>query len=54
MLKLIPDHLEIKSMCKNAVGKLPFVTKYIFDRYNIKKSCDKVILKSGGILGFVP
>ena len=45
MLRFVPDHLKIKKMCKNGVEKLPFVIKYV---------PDKVILKNGKLLGFIP
>ena len=32
MLRFIPDHLKTKKMCKHAVKKLPFVTRYVPDR----------------------
>ena len=41
-------------MCKNAVKKLPFVIKYVSDRYQIKGMCNKVIVENGGMLEFVP
>ena len=31
MLKLVPDHLKTKSMCKNPARKLPFVITYVPD-----------------------
>ena len=39
-------------MCKNAVKKLPFVIKYVSDRYHIKGMCNKVIVENGGMLEF--
>ena len=32
-------------MCKNAVKKLPFVVRYVPDRYKFQELCDKVILE---------
>ena len=29
MIRFIPYHHKTKSMCKNAVRKLPFVTRYV-------------------------
>ena len=29
MLKIIPDYLKTKKMCKNVVEKLPFVIRYV-------------------------
>ena len=34
MLRFVPDHLETKKMCKNAVKKLLFVITYVPDRYS--------------------
>ena len=31
MLRLVPDHLKSKKMCKYAVKKLSFVIRYILD-----------------------
>ena len=31
MLRLIPDHLKTKKMCKDAVKKLPFIIGYVTD-----------------------
>ena len=31
MLKLVPDHLKTKKMCKHAVKKLCFIIKYVLD-----------------------
>ena len=41
-------------MCKNAVKKLLFVMRYVPDQYKTQEMRDKVILKNGGILIFVP
>ena len=32
MLKLIPDHLKTKKMCKHAVKRLPVVIRYVSDQ----------------------
>ena len=53
MLKLIPDYLKIKAMCKNAVRKLPLVTISVSDRCKTQEMCDKVILEHGGLLRFI-
>ena len=37
-------------MCKNAVKKLPFVTKQILAQYKTQEMCDKVILENGRTL----
>ena len=45
MLEFVPDHLT--KMCKHAVKKLPFLIKYVPDRYKTQqRNCDKVILKN--------
>ena len=33
MLKIIPDHLKTKKMCKNAVKKLSLEIRYIPQQY---------------------
>ena len=33
MLKLVPDHLKTKNMCKHAVKELAFVIRYIPNQY---------------------
>ena len=54
MLTFIPDHLNTKKMCKNAVKKLPFVIKYVPDQYKSKEMYHKFFIVNGGILGFIP
>ena len=44
MLKIAPDHLKTKKMCKHAVKKLLSVIRYIPDRYKTQEMCDKAIL----------
>ena len=41
-------------MCKHPAKKLPFVLRYISDRYKTQHICDTVILENGGRLEFVP
>ena len=41
-------------MCNHAVKKLPFLIRYVSNRYKTKKMCNKAILKSGGTLESVP
>ena len=41
MLKCGPYHLKTKKMCKNAVKKLPSVTRYVSDRYKTQQIRDK-------------
>ena len=54
MLKFVPYHLKTKKMCKNAVTKLPSVTRYVSDRYMTQQMCDKGILENSGTLESVP
>ena len=54
MLRLVPDHLTIKTMYKNTVKKLPFIIKYVPDRYKTKEMCNKVILENFAKLGSIP
>ena len=37
-------------MCKHADKKLPFVIKYIPDRYKTQQMCNNAILENGGTL----
>ena len=32
-LKFVSDHLKTKTMCKHAVKKIPFLIRYVPDRY---------------------
>ena len=54
MLKLVPYNLKTKRMCKHAVRKLPFVIRYVPDRYNTQQMFHKAALKNGGTLESVP
>ena len=55
MLRLAPDHLKTKKMCKNAVKKFLLVIKHVpEDRYKTKEVCEKVIIKYCGTIGFTP
>ena len=47
MLKLIPDYLKTKTMCKNTVEKLSFVIICVPDQYKTQEMCEKVILDNG-------
>ena len=33
MPRFVPDHLGTKKTCKDAVKKLPFIIRYVADRY---------------------
>ena len=56
MLRLVPDHLKTKKkkMCKHAVKKLPFVIRYILDRFKTQHMCNKAISENGRTLESVP
>ena len=54
MLKFVPYHLKSKKMRKNAVKKLPSVTRYVSDWYMTQQMCDKGILENSGTLESVP
>ena len=43
--ELLNDALDHRKMCKNEVEKLPFLIKYVPDRYKTQQMCYKVILK---------
>ena len=49
-LKIVPDHLKTKNMCKHTVKILPFVIGYAPDRYKTQKISDEEILENGGTL----
>ena len=53
IFKLIPDHLKTKTMCKHAVGKLPF-ERYNTYQYKTQKMCNKLVLQNGRTLQSVP
>ena len=53
MLKFVPDHLQTK-MYKHVVKKLPYLLRYLLDRYKTHQMCDKAILENGGRLKSVP
>ena len=55
MLRLVPDHLKTRNMCKTAIKKLPFFIKYVPDRCKTQRMCRrKVITENGGMLMFIP
>ena len=53
ILRLVPDHLKTKMMCRHAVKKLLFLVKFFPDRYKTQGTRDKVILENGGMLMFI-
>ena len=54
MLKFVPDHLKTKIICKHAVKKLPFLTRYVSDWYKTQQMCDQENGENGGTLKSVP
>ena len=44
MLRLVPDHLKTKKMCKDAVKKLPFIIGHVTDWCKTQQSCDVITL----------
>ena len=44
ILKLVPDYLKTKKMCKHAVKKLLYLSRYVPDQYNTQQMYDKAIL----------
>ena len=36
-LKFVPRHLKNKEMCQNIVKRLPFVVRYVCDRYKTQE-----------------
>ena len=48
ILRFVSDHLKTKEMFKHAVKHLPFMKRYVPDRYKTQEICDKAILQSGG------
>ena len=45
-LRFVPDHLKSKKkMCKLAVKKLPYLSRYVPDQHNTQQMCDKAILQ---------
>ena len=54
MLRLAPDHLKTKEMCEHALKKLPFLMKFVFDRFKTLRMCNKVILENAEMLMFIP
>ena len=50
MLKVVPDNLKTKKMCKHAVKKLSYLLRYVPDQYKTQQMCDKAFLENGGTL----
>ena len=50
MLRLVPDHLKTKKMCKHTVKKLSFVIRYDPGQYRTQQMYDKAIQENGGTL----
>ena len=41
-VKFVPYHLKTKKICKHAVKKLPYLLRYVPDRYKTQQMCDKL------------
>ena len=41
-------------MCKHAVKRLPYLLRYVPDKYKTEQMCDEAILENGGTLKYVP
>ena len=41
-------------MCKHAIQKLPYLLRYVPDRFRTQQVCNKAILENGGTLQSVP
>ena len=54
MIKFVPDHLEIRKMCKDAVKKLTYLSKYVPDQYKTQQMWEKAILENDGTLKCIP
>lgn len=37
MLKIVPDYLKTKEMCKYSVKNIPFVIRYVPEQYKTQK-----------------
>ena len=53
MIRLVPNHLKAKKMCKIAVKKLPSVIKYVSDQYKSNEMWN-VTKENDGMLKFIP
>ena len=41
-------------MCKHTIQKLPYLLRYVPDRFRTQQVCNKAILENGGTLQSVP
>ena len=46
MVKFVPDYLKTITMCKHAVKKLPYLLRYVLDRYKTQQMFEKAILEN--------
>ena len=44
MSKFAPEYLKTNSICKHVVKKLPYLLRYVLDRYKTQQICHKAIL----------
>ena len=42
--RFVPDHIKTKMICRNAIQKILFVTKYVLDWCKNQEMCYKIIL----------
>ena len=54
MLKFVPDHLQTKKMCTQALKKLAYLLRYNPDQYKTQQMCAKAILENGEKLKSIP
>ena len=54
IVEFVRDHLKTKKTWKHAVKKVPFVIRYVPDRYKTQQMSDKAILENVGTLESVP
>ena len=48
-LEFVPGHLKTKKQCKHAIKKLPFLLRYVPDKYKTQQMSDKAILENAAI-----
>ena len=50
ILKVFPNDVKTKKMCKYALKKLPYLLRYVPDQYKTQQMRVKATLENGGIL----
>ena len=51
-LTFVPDHFKKEQMCLGAVHKIPYTLRYVSDRYETARVCEKIIEREPGALMF--